>query len=65
MENSVPVLTVIGINGNANEKMTSSDPKIGKKNDMKPFKMTERNAMAPEKVTRNEDQPERNPISLP
>ena len=38
---------------------------MGKKNDTKPFKMTERNAMAPEKVTRNEDQPERNPISLP
>ena len=48
-----------------NEKMTSCDPRTGKKNDMKPFKMTERKAMAPEKVTRNEDQPERNPISLP
>ena len=66
MENSVPILTVIGISGSGNrEDARLPNPSTGKKNDIKPFKITERNAMAPEKVTRNEDQPERNPISLP
>jgi hypothetical protein len=49
----------------ANENIMVSERSTGKKKAIKPFKLTARNAIAPENVTRNEDHPERNPINLP
>src|SRR3970040_2348009 len=65
IENIIPTLPLIGINGSGIDKITSCEPSTGKKNDTKPFNITARKAIAPEKVTRKEDQPDKKPISLP
>ena len=65
MQKRVPTVTLIETRGIAAEKRTSLLPSTGKKNDMYSLKITARKAMAPENVTRNDDQPERNPINLP
>ena len=49
----------------AAEKKTLSDPRMGKKYDMKLENPTAIAAIEPEKVTRKEDQPERKPMSFP
>src|SRR4029453_14051573 len=64
IEKSVPTVTLMGKPGTASEKIASFDPRTGKKKDIKPLKPTARNAMAPEKVTKNDDHPERKPTSL-
>src|SRR6266545_6043232 len=65
MEKRVPMVTFIETKGIAAEKRTSLLPSTGKKNDMYSLKITTRKAIAPEKVTRNDDQPDRKPINLP
>src|SRR5262245_20308491 len=65
IEKIIPTVALMGINGSGIEKITSCEPSTGKKKDTKPFKITAKKAIAPEKVTRNEDQPDRNPINLP
>ncbi len=59
MEKSVPTVALMGIHGSGIEKIRSCEPRNGKKNDTKPFNITARKAIAPEKVTRNEDQPDK------
>ena len=65
MEKRVPTVTLIENTGSAAEKSASLLPSTGKKNDMYSLKITARKAIAPENVTRNDDQPERKPINLP
>src|SRR6266508_2696218 len=65
MEKSVPTVALMGIHGSGMEKITSCEPRNGTKNDTNPFNITARKAIAPENVTRKEDQPDRNPINLP
>ncbi|MBI2992245.1 MAG: hypothetical protein HYY47_08975 [Deltaproteobacteria bacterium] len=65
MEKSVPIETLIEWPMIAVEKRTFSDPRMGKKNDMKAANPTAMAAIEPEKVTRKEDHPERKPVSFP
>ena len=65
MEKRVPMVMLIDTKGIAAEKSASLLPSTGKKKDMYSLKMTARKAIAPENVTRNDDQPERKPINLP
>src|SRR5262245_53366601 len=65
IENIMPRVGLIGISGSGNEKSTSCETRRGKKKDTKPMKNTARKAIAPENVTRNDDQPDKKPINLP
>src|ERR687891_100973 len=64
-EKSVPTVTFIHKPKIVAEKIASWEPRTGKKKDINPLNPTARNAIAPEKVTRNDDHPERKPISFP